>query len=381
MKNDILKTISKNIAKLLKEKENFNPKDLSESSDISYSTLAPILRGERDFRITNLVALAEALDCTPNDLMAGLFTEIEIGQAKVKKTKTPRYLISFITTVELSHCQIYDAQTKHTERRILPFALSCTDPVITTLEKIRMSIISMLGKDVNFNEAFLYLSIIGCEHVFGYQKLLDVGTKEFAGFIMESDCTSMHNAVVSPRNGILIIINNGLVITYSNDDGKIIHKLQGYCFPVSDIGANFWLGCEAIKHTINVVEKMEPRSLLSDKILSRVNSDLELLATQVYDNPQSTYVECAKIIREFAHTHDKAREIITQGFNNIWDRVKKIDKLVSQELPVYLVGDLAHLYQEFVPTKRLVKINFEHLIDMQFAYATDILHKHIKTTA
>ncbi len=224
----------------------------------------------------------------------------------------------------------------------------------------------------------MYLGILSYEHVFGRQKLLNNGPKEFGTFVMEQDWMSIHKSVISNNNGILITINNGVALSYSNDEGRTIIKMQGYNFPISDGAGNFWLGCEAIKHTINVVEKVEQPSLLSDRILSLVNSDLDLLATKVFDNARETYTDCAKIVKELAHTTDKAYEIIKQGFTNIWERIEQVDSSIGKKMPVFIASDLAYLYEEFIPNDRLVKTNFENLINLQFEYSTNLMNQQIK---
>ena len=63
-----LKGIANNISRIMEEKDDIeNLKSLSEISSISYPSLTPILQGTRDFGVTKLIELSNALNCDPND--------------------------------------------------------------------------------------------------------------------------------------------------------------------------------------------------------------------------------------------------------------------------------------------------------------------------
>jgi N-acetylglucosamine kinase-like BadF-type ATPase len=343
------------------------PKELAERSNISYSTLAPILRGERDFRISNLIALAEALNVTPNEILNGLYKAKDTS-LNSKTFKAPKYYVILVTGFGLTYCRLVDLTQGNTENAIYHFSLACTNEPKTVIEKIKMAITSF-KYEIAYSEIYLYLSVLGCEHVFGREHISKELRKTFGMVIIEPDWMPVYKSLLENKNGILISINNGSTIAYSNDKGKNIVKLQGYSFPVSDDAGNLWLGCEAIKHAINVKEAVESRSMLSDKILGVVNSDLNLLATKAYDHPHEFFAEVATIVKELASKKDMAYEIVKRGFNLIWQRILIIDKKLNKKLPIYLSGSLAYLYEEFVPKDRVMKVNFEHIVEDQLSYA------------
>ena len=376
--DDTLKIISKNISDIMNKKKHLStPKDLSDKSGLSYSTLTPILKGERDFRVSNLLSLTEVLNTTPNELLKGCFKNPAIEKKSAVAIYKPKYFFSFVTNAEITHCKIYNTQTKKTQIKISPFSLSCGEDTSDIIEKIKSSIVNLTGDNAPLDQTSLYLSVLAYEHINGREKIVDYFSKKFGYFIIEPDWLCLHKAILSNLNGILVTINNGFVLSYSHDKGQTIRKLQGYSFPISDEAGNYWLGCKAIKHTIRVAEGTEKKSLLSDKILSLVNSDLNLLATKVYDNHREIYAIAASTVKELAYQKDKAHDIIKEGFDNIWQHIKQIDGKLKDELPIYLAGDLAYLYEEFIPKKRLVKIHFDNILDLQFKYSMQLLSSTI----
>lgn len=374
MSENLFKVIGENIGEIMDESHaDLTAKELAERSNISYSTLAPILRGERDFRISSLIALTEALGTSPNELLHGLYKP---GAMYLHNqcVYPPKYYAIFLTDVGLTYCKIFNLENNESEIKLFPFSLFCTKDHKQTIEQIKSAINDMIG-EINFSEIFLYLSVLAYEHVDGRLRLIEDLRKTFATYIIEPDWMPIHHSSLQDNNGIVITINNGYVISYSHDHGKTINKVQGYSFPISDEAGNLWLGCEAIKHAINVKEGVEPRSMLSDKVLSLVNSDLNLLATKAFDYPHQFFIEVAAIVKELSNKKDKAYLIVKKGFDNIWERINGIDEKSEKLLPVYLAGALAYLYEEFIPKERLVNVEFKNAVENQLEYAHNKLEK------
>jgi N-acetylglucosamine kinase-like BadF-type ATPase/DNA-binding Xre family transcriptional regulator len=379
MSENIFKGIRENINDIMEENHvDLTPKKLAEKSNISYSTLAPILRGERDFRISNLIALTQALNTSPNELLQGLYKP-QSKRFNNPDINSPKYYVILVTGFGLTYCRLIN-QTDHTiENTIYQFPLACTDEPNHAIDKIKM-IISKFHQEIEYEDTFLYISILGCEHVFGREHIRNHLNKVFDHVILEPDWMPIFSSQLINQKGILISVSNGATIVYSNKEGDIT-KLQGYSFPISDEGGNLWLGCEAIKHAINVKEGVESRSMLSDKILSLVNSDLNLLATKAYDTPYEFFVEVSTIVKELSTKKDMAYQIVKRGFEKLWGRIKGIDEKSGESLPVYLAGSLAYIYEDFVPKDRLVHVDFENIIENQLEYAhkkLDIAKENLK---
>jgi N-acetylglucosamine kinase-like BadF-type ATPase/transcriptional regulator with XRE-family HTH domain len=372
LKDDLLEIVSQTINKIADTK-GLTPKQLAEKAGLSYTTLIPILRGERDFRVSNLVTLANALKITPNDLLLGTYTPTTGTESLTYRQ--PKYFALFIASPSLTYCQLIDLKTHHSEQKTFQFAIDCTGNAFDVIGRIRNAITNTAGKNINFEDVYLYTSVQGYEHVDGRARFLDHASKIFSQTLIEPDWMNIHKAILPENNGIVLTINDGSVLSYSNDHGKTLHKRMGYYFPISDEVGNFWLGFQAIRHAINVAESIEECSLLSDKILSLFNSDLDLVATRIFETPKASYLEAASVLKEQISQKGKAYQIIKNGFELMWKHILQIDKLLDQQLPVYLAGDLASLYEEFVPKKRLIKIKANEVIKRQFEHGSNELLK------
>jgi len=73
MKTVVLRKLPKNLEQLMRAR-NLTPKELAKKAKISYTSLMPILTGNRECGISKLIALAEALDCTPDIVLKDLYT-------------------------------------------------------------------------------------------------------------------------------------------------------------------------------------------------------------------------------------------------------------------------------------------------------------------
>ena len=196
----------------------------------------------------------------------------------------------------------------------------------------------------------------------------------FAKFILESDVISNYRALFHAKNGICVTISDGSVILYSNNNAKKFVKIQGYGFPIADTAGNEWIGCEAIKHVINVKEQIESSTLLSDKILALFNDNIGAIAESAMLSPASTYKKVSAIVKELTFTEPTAHDIIERSTGLLLQRIKLIDQTTKTKLPIALAGDLADIYKEFFPKNRLVKSQ-QKLSTTLLNYGLDSLKK------
>lgn len=357
MKSNSLKHIAQNFSNIMEHHERaIAPKELATKAHISYSTLAPILRGDRDFGVTKLIALAEALNVTPNDLLQGAYRETT-QQAFMLTKPAPLHLFSFVTSAELTRCNLYTITSQENKNKLFSFSIACTANSVAVIEAMNSAIFDMCGQDIDLSKMYVYASVIGHEYLEGRNKLNELGSREYGLFVMEPDWKIAHSSIFPHQNGIVITINDGYVISYSTDEGKTVHKVQGY-IPFASEAGNMWLGTEAIKHAINVKEGIEQRTLLSDKVLGIMHSDLNLLATRIFNNPRDIYIQMSTIVKELALHEKKSYSLIKQGFENIWKRIKFIDHQTNASTPICVTGDLAYLYESHIPKNRLFKMNY-----------------------
>ncbi len=381
MNHTTLRELSENIRKTMESKR-ISVKDLAKNSGISYSTLTPIINGSRDFGVLKLLAIADALGCTPNNLLTGLFNP-KISDNKIKTyaaTPLPNYLAIFISEISVTYLMLYDLKSQNKTTSVLQFSLGCSQNPETFLNNVVRSIkkaFESLTDKINFKDIAIFASVQEYEGTTNREKIQKKGNHYFSKFIIESDAITNYRAFLGNTNGICISINDGNAITYSTNKGKYIKKLQGYGFPISDIAGNYWIGCEAIKHAINVKENIEPSSLLSDKILALFNDDLIALSEFVLINPGPAYLKASSIVKELMHNQKKSYEIVKKSFGLLMDRIKAIDTETKTKLPIFLAGDLAHIYEKFFPQNRIIKLKHRHNVVL-LDYGIKILSDELK---
>lgn len=357
MKRSILQTLSETLEKLIKER-NMSMKELAQKSNISYSSLVPILNGSRDFGITKLIDIANALECNADTLLDGLLLCKDKPAARPNKKISPRYLAVFISMISVTHCLLYDTENQIKKHTVSSFSLGCCQSPNEFISNIVNSIRKMLPIEAkiptDFKEIAVFTSVQQYEGHNYREKLQSQGNDFFLKFIIESDATTNYRTLFNKKNGICITINDGSVIVYSIDNGNTFTKLQGYGLPIADTAGNDWIGCEAIKHVINVKENLESSSILSDKILALFNDDLNYLAESAIFKPAITYAKTSAIVKELMFVESSAHKIIKKSADLLLERIRLIDNEIKIKLPIALAGDLGNIYKEFFPKNRIV---------------------------
>lgn len=359
MKRAKLKKLSETIEELMAARE-ISAKELAKKSNISYSTLIPIINGSRDCGVLKLAALADALNCTPDMLLEGMYSkEKSKEKSKVPDGSQTKYLAVFISVISATYCMFYDVETQETTTAVLQFPMRCGQGVEEFLDHITSSL-QKLSKEIDNKEVAVLVSVQQYGRAVNRAKIQKKGNHYFSKFIIESDAATNYRGLFGWKNGICITINDGDIIAYSTDKGENIINLQGYGFPISDVAGNFWIGCEAIKHVINVKEGIEESSLLSDKILATFNDDINYLSEYTMTNMGKSYAKASSIVKELMHQKQKSYEIVAKSAGLLMQRIKLVDEQTKTQLPICVSGDLAYIYESFLPEDRLMKFKNNH---------------------
>lgn len=333
--------------------------ELAEKSGVVYSTLVPLLRGDRDFSVTRLLQITEALGVNIEELLVGTYSQKQ--PRNIPNTAQAKYLAVFITNNKSTRCFVRNIKTNEEKGSVAPYTVYCCDTPNNTISAIKSHLDKLIDdKNLNYQEVAVYTSSLAYEHIQAVPRLKKEGSRHFNCFMLEPDWKTSHHALFPNQNGILITINDGFVISYSNNKSQTIHKLQGYGFPASDHAGAIWLGCQAIKHTIDVVEGLAERTMLSDSILPTYHSDLNTLASTLYDNARMVYLEAATIVISLFSKKDKSFQLVEESFQNIWNYIKRIDHLTDKKLPIKLSGEFAYVYDSFLPDARFKGSRFRH---------------------
>lgn len=358
MKQIVLKKLHKKILQVMQNKA-LTARALAQQSKIPYTTLMSVLHGTSDTSVSNFSAICDGLGVSADTLLEGIIQPAKLSSSQVKSTPLPQFLIVLISIVKVTYCFLYDVNADSNVHAVLDFPLRCgdetdffIDSVIATVEQLSKD----LNKKIDLKEVAVFASVQQFGRKPSREKIQNKGTKLFSNFYLESDAVTNHDAFFGEQNGICVTINTGDIITYSLDGGKTIHALQGYGFPISDTAGNYWIGCEAIKHVLNVVQGEEANTLVSDRVLGQYNNDINFLSRVANESPQEAYLKASSVVKEFVAHQDKAKEIIRKSFELLYKEVQFIDKKTNTELPIVITGELAYLYEEFFDKKRLLKI-------------------------
>lgn len=381
MKRIILRKFSESLEKIMDVRK-ITAKELAHLSKIGYSSLIPIINGNRDCGVTKLVAIANALNCTSDDLLNGVIISHGDSNYSINAAikPQPKYLAVFISLISVTYCMIFEVSSKNKKITMFQFALGCglnPDKFLDYLAIALQEVISKNFKETpNNNEIAVFASVQQYEWEENRIKIQQKGNGLFATFILESDAITNYRALFNKDNGILVTINDGNGITYSIDHGENIAKVQGYGFPISDVAGNYWIGCEAIKHVINVKEEVEPNSLVSDRILALFNDNIYYLSESLERESKNTYAKASSVVRELLCEDQKAQDIIKHSTNLLLERIVSIDNKLKTKLPIALAGDLANVYKQFFPKNRLISFKGKPN-NLLLNYALSVLQQSI----
>ena len=164
----------------------------------------------------------------------------------------------------------------------------------------------------------------------------------FEKLILQSDgyvdCLGAHNG----NDGAAIVVDEG-VVAHQIEDGKKPTKLGGWGFPHADEGSSAWLGCEAVRHTLQWQDGYIDESPLLKKVFHRFNNDLSDLVTFATRASPRNYAGLASMVIDSAKENDEYAVRFMQKaaafVENIFNLLNK--KADNKNLPYCLFGELA----------------------------------------
>ncbi|MEM9243718.1 MAG: helix-turn-helix domain-containing protein [Pseudomonadota bacterium] len=338
--------------------------DLAEKSGIPYSTITPILNGSRDIKISTFLTICNTLNVTPNKILAELYTATaadEKNKHQKKAKQKPEYLMTLISMVSETHCRLVAIKKNKTINISLKLPIQCGMIADECIGNI-MTALEILNKETNLSikpkEIAVFIVTQQYDRENARKRIEKAGNVIFNNFIIEADYSAYYHTFVGGKNGICIAINDGDIITYSINKGKVLQKIHGNSFPISDIAGNQYIGRAGVIHAVRVKENLEAPTNLSNKILALYNHNLCSLTETVNTSPEASYRQISEIIKSLAHDpNSKAHQIITTSAALIMETVNDIDRITETKLPIVMIGNLASLYTNTINTPRIKQIN------------------------
>ena len=219
--------------------------------------------------------------------------------------------------------------------------------------KIRMdSVLNEISQEISGKKVDrIYMGITGVVHDGSIEKYLE---KYFmAPSIVVSDIELAYRANFVQGNGILLYAGTGSV-AYAIDEKGEIHQIGGWGYLLGDEGAGYWIGREAIRQALHLIESKEiasPGSLV-DLILKEINAnDWNSVKSFVYSNDRSAIAALSKVVDQAVLKGDKsAIEILNRAAGHLADLVERADRnLLRKSLPIKFTGGISgsvSLYRE-----------------------------------
>lgn len=219
--------------------------------------------------------------------------------------------------------------------------------------KIRMdSVLNEIAKGIGGKKVErIYMGITGVVHDGSIERHLQ---KYFAApSIVVSDIELAYRANFVEGNGILLYAGTGSV-AYAIDEKGEIHQIGGWGYLLGDEGAGYWIGREAIRHALYLIESKGNASpgSLGDLILKEINAnDWNSVKSFVYSQDRSAIAALSRVVDQAASKGDKsAIEILNRAAGYLAELIDRIDQsLLRKSLPIKFTGGISSsvsLYRE-----------------------------------
>jgi glucosamine kinase len=141
------------------------------------------------------------------------------------------------------------------------------------------------------------------------------------------------------QNGAVIIVGTGSCGFARCGDESLI--LGGHGFPLGDKASGAWMGLEAVKHTLLVLDGFEKASALASSVISELDIDSALsLSEMIAGRSSRQYAKLASLVFKAAEEGDRVANVIVQ------EGVAYIVQMVNQLLKhnptrLCMIGGLA----------------------------------------
>lgn len=193
------------------------------------------------------------------------------------------------------------------------------------------------------------MGLAGCEVTAAYEAFLNE-PHDFETLAISSDAHTACLGAHSGRDGAIIIIGTG-VVGFQVESGQTT-KVGGWGFPHDDEGGGAWLGLEAVKQTLRVLDGRQPPSNLANKVYAKFENDLDHFITWANQANSTAFAELAPIVINQCQLGDTMAINIMQNAANAINQVSdaleasRVDE--SKRLPYSLIGGVAPFMEAFL---------------------------------
>jgi glucosamine kinase len=196
------------------------------------------------------------------------------------------------------------------------------------------------------------MGLAGCEIREAYQTFLGQATL-FDTLIVSSDAHAACLGAHGGNDGAIIIVGTGSV-GYQIDSNQVT-KIGGFGFPHDDEGGGAWIGLQAVRITLQSLDKRLPTSNLSNAIYAYFNKDQTQLVNWANQANSTQFALLAPIVIQQYQAGDLvALQIMQQAafaIDAIGEALEKGQLEQKKLLPCSLVGGISPFVQPFLSAK------------------------------
>lgn len=161
----------------------------------------------------------------------------------------------------------------------------------------------------------------------------------FSAFYLTTDLEIANIGAHDGSDGAVIIVGTGSC-GFSSIAGRKI-SFGGHGFPMGDVGSGAWIGLEAVKHTLLVLDGFLPQSQLAQTICQQFSVDSGLaLSEKLAGRSSHQFARIASLVFACADEEDKvAKLIVAQAI----EYISQMLNLILQNSPqkISMIGGLA----------------------------------------
>jgi len=188
------------------------------------------------------------------------------------------------------------------------------------------------------------MGLAGCEVTTAYESFLNQ-PHYFETLVISSDAHTACLGAHSGRDGAIIIIGTG-VVGFQVESGQTT-KVGGWGFPHDDEGGGAWLGLEAVKETLQVLDGRQPPANLANLVYAQFENNLDDFVTWANQANSTAFAELAPLVIQQCQLGDPiARNIMKNAASAINKVGSALD--ASQSLPCSLIGGIAPFIESFL---------------------------------
>jgi glucosamine kinase len=136
------------------------------------------------------------------------------------------------------------------------------------------------------------------------------GLPVFKTILSMSDAEAAFAGAHGAADGDVIIVGTG-IIGYQKIAGSL-HQVNGWGFPHSDEGSGAWLGCEAVRLSLQSMDGRVAKSHFSSAILQHISSQGSSLIEWVNAAGASEFASLVPLIVKLSHEADSSAQRLLQ---------------------------------------------------------------------